>query len=267
MATARALPILMYHHVSPQPGLVTVSPEHFRDQMRWLARHGWHTVTTAELEGFLAGRPLPPKSVMITFDDGYLDNFIHAFPLLREYGHRAVVFAITGLIGEGPPRAGKTCPDHKTCKRLIAGGRADEVMLRWSEIEAMEKTGLVEIHSHTHSHRRWDLEYPEVNERLARLAEDLARSRATLEARLGRSSRHLCWPWGHTEAGYEETAVACGYAFHYGVRRGTVTAATHATALPRLAARDTDARWLARQCTVYASPGLARLYEFLRPRT
>ncbi|MEO1766412.1 polysaccharide deacetylase family protein [Thiobacter aerophilum] len=264
MSTAQALPILMYHHVSPQPGLVTVSPENFRDQMHWLAHHGWHTVGTAELEAFLAGAPLPARSVMLTFDDGYLDNFIHAYPVLREYGHRAVIFAITGSIGDGPVRKEAPCPDHKTCKRLIAEGQADTVMLRWSEIEAMEASGHVEIHSHTHSHRRWDLEYRDPAERLSALAQDLAQSRAVLEARLGRVVRHLCWPWGLHPDGYDRIAEEQGLNFRYLTVRGVVTRRSPRDGLARIAVKDQGGRWLEQRLAVYRRPWLAYLYLHLR---
>jgi peptidoglycan/xylan/chitin deacetylase (PgdA/CDA1 family) len=264
MKAAKALPILMYHHVSPSPGLVTVSPENFRAQMRWLAEHGWHTIGTRELEDFLAGQPLPHRAVMLTFDDGYLDNFVHAFPVLREYGLKAVIFVITGLIGEGEPRPQAPCPDHKTCKRLITEGRADEVMLRFGELKAMQASGHVEIQSHSHSHLRWDLQYPDPATRLARLAEDLQASRETLMKHLGHTPRHLCWPWGHLEAGYRETATRLGFGYQYTVERGTVTPRSSATALPRIAVRDEDGGWLARQCMIYRSPTLARLYGLLR---
>ena len=58
----------MYHHVSPNPGLVTVSPQVFREHMAWIAAHGYTTVGCDELAAFLAGAPLPKKSVVVTFD-------------------------------------------------------------------------------------------------------------------------------------------------------------------------------------------------------
>ncbi len=55
MLNARHLPVLMYHHVSRCPGLVTLSPETFCEQMKWLADNNWRTVTSAELEYFYQG--------------------------------------------------------------------------------------------------------------------------------------------------------------------------------------------------------------------
>lgn len=89
---ASAIPILMYHHVGPKPGLVTLSSDTFIEQMTWLARAGCKTVTAAELEGFYRGEPLPHKSVMITFDDGYLNNWVYAFPVLKRLGLHAHIF-------------------------------------------------------------------------------------------------------------------------------------------------------------------------------
>lgn len=73
--TARAVPVLMYHHVSPAAGAVTVSPVHFADQMAMLAREGYTTLGARAFSEFLAGKPVPAKSVVLTFDDGYLDNW------------------------------------------------------------------------------------------------------------------------------------------------------------------------------------------------
>ena len=94
--SAYSLPVLMYHYVSRFPGAIAVSPEHFEDQCRGMAEHGWRGIGLDEAEGFLLkGAPLPPRSLLITFDDGYLDNYVYAWPILRKYGHKGVVFAVT----------------------------------------------------------------------------------------------------------------------------------------------------------------------------
>lgn len=92
---ASVVPVLMYHHVSPTPGLITVSPAHFAAQMRWLKRQGYTTLKLDALAGFLAGEPVPAKSVVVSFDDGYLDNWVYAHPVLEQYGLHAVLFLIT----------------------------------------------------------------------------------------------------------------------------------------------------------------------------
>ena len=152
---ARALPILMYHHVSPKPGLVTVSPQTFRTQMGWLRDNDWHSVGGDELSAFLEGKPLVEKSVMITFDDGYLDNWIHAHPVLQEYGLSAAIFLVTGWVGDGAARphavsAGSTpdCPSHKDCLAAIRSGATDQVVMNWQEVAAMREAGTAEFHSH-----------------------------------------------------------------------------------------------------------------------
>src|ERR1700712_4161674 len=89
---ARAVPVLMYHHVSPSPGMITVSPENFAAQMAYVARAGYTTVSAAQLAAYLAGDPLPRKSIVLTFDDGYLDNWVHAHPVLEKHGLTAICF-------------------------------------------------------------------------------------------------------------------------------------------------------------------------------
>jgi glycosyltransferase involved in cell wall biosynthesis len=97
------LPVLLYHHVGPPvagtyPSL-TVTPRRFKEQMRWLSRSGHDSITPAEWLAYCHdGAPLPPKPVMITFDDAYADLADHAFPLLRRYGFGATVFVPTACI-------------------------------------------------------------------------------------------------------------------------------------------------------------------------
>ncbi len=266
MKTARAVPVLMYHHVSPAPGLVTVSPATFRAHMETLAREGYTTVGADDFLGFLRGeRELPRKSVLVTFDDGYLDNAVHAWPVLRELGLKATIFAVTGWLGDGPVRTGDhPCPDHRTCMARIREGRTDDVMLRWSEVEAMEASGAVEFHSHTHTHTRWDKEVADPAARRAALADDLIRSREALARRLGREARHLCWPQGHFDADYVAVARELGFEALYTTLKHVNTRRTSPFDIGRLVTKDRTDTWLARRLAIYSSPFLGRLYTALR---
>lgn len=262
----------MYHHVSPNPGLVTVSPETFAAQMEYLAAAGYTTLGADEFLGFLRGeRQVPEKSVLITFDDGYLDNYVHAWPVLQRLGLHAVIFVVTGWISDGParPHAGMEgallphCPDHKACKAAIAAGRADDVMLRWSEIEEMEASGAVEFHSHTHSHLRWDKEQPG-GEHLSALEADLMLSQAELRRRLGRDTPHLCWPWGYFEPEYQAIAAQLGFTAQYTVEKGINIPGADPGHIRRVVVKDRAGPWFARRLWIYSRPRLGALYAKLR---
>jgi peptidoglycan/xylan/chitin deacetylase (PgdA/CDA1 family) len=269
MKTAKAVPVLMYHHVSPNPGLVTISPENFRAQMRWLADHGYTSIGCNDLARFVKGELLPAKSVLLTFDDGYLDNYVYAHPILAEFGLKAALFIITGRIGDGPARAcagAGTLPDtpaHGACKEAVQAGRADEVMLRWSEVERMRAARSFEFHSHTHTHTRWDKAEPDRVIRDERLAADLAQSRATLQARLGAATPHLCWPQGYFDPAYVATALAQGFTLLYTTLPGTNEAMQDPLQLRRVVVKD-GADWLGRRLWIYSHPAVTSTYLTLR---
>jgi peptidoglycan/xylan/chitin deacetylase (PgdA/CDA1 family)/GT2 family glycosyltransferase len=98
------VPTLLYHHVGPHrsnvfPGL-TISPECFARQVKWLADHGYVGIRPADwLAWCHEGKPLPRKPVLLTFDDAYADLAEHAFPVLRHYGFQAAVYVVTGQVG------------------------------------------------------------------------------------------------------------------------------------------------------------------------
>lgn len=263
------LPVLMYHHVSPHPGLVTCSPENFHAQMRWLAEYGWRTLSATE---FLAGRESggwPAKSVLLTFDDGYLDNRVYAWPSLQEFGFNAILFIVTGWMGEGLPRpvAGGNAPlpelfDHSACKRLASSDIAgrDRAYLRWSEIKEMGASGAFEFHSHTHSHRRFDREFTDPAAKRAALADDLFASAATLREKIGANSSLLCWPQGYHDADYREVAATTGFNLLFTTESGLVRPTTAHDALPRIVVKDKDAEWFGARLRLYATPLLGPWY-------
>ncbi|MBL3583269.1 polysaccharide deacetylase family protein [Oleidesulfovibrio alaskensis] len=163
----KSLPVLMYHYVSKCEGSISVDPRTFEDHCRTLAARGWHGISLHEAEQFLLnGTPLPRRSVLITFDDGYLDNYIYAWPVLKKYGHKAVIFAVTSKIENHATlrptiddiREGRARPDAlpQVDKPFIeiAEGVAErqDTFFSWSEARAMEASGVITIAAHSHSH-------------------------------------------------------------------------------------------------------------------
>ena len=242
--------------------------------MATLARLGYQSVSGDDLLTFLRQeRSLPKKSVLISFDDGYLDNYVYAHPILARYGLSATLFIVTGWIGQGAPRATLTsaahaalpnCPNHAEASRLIAAGKNDEVVLRWSEIEAMRQAGTFEFHSHTHTHTRWD--QSDYAQRLAHLGEELSQSRQTLQARLGLNSTHLCWPQGYYEPAYQQLAHSMGFAAQYTTQKRINAPGDDALSIGRIVVKERAGNWLPHRLSIYSHPLLGRIYTQLRGR-
>lgn len=98
--------VLMYHHVQDEviaknsnTTSLTVTPDFFRKQMQYLKDKNYQIITPGDLENFFnTGTKVPPKSVIITFDDGYKDNYTVAYPILKEFGFKATIFISTGHV-------------------------------------------------------------------------------------------------------------------------------------------------------------------------
>lgn len=265
MKVAKALPILMYHHVSPNPGLVTVSPAAFRAHMAALAKSGWKTAGLQAVEAFFAGEPVPEKTCIVTFDDGYLDNGVYAAPVLAEFCMKAVIFTVTGWMGDGEPRSGcHETPDHRECKRRIEAGDADSVILRWSEAERFQADGVFEFHSHTHCHTRWDKAVVDSAARKSALLADLGDSRAALWQRLGVKSRHLCWPQGYFDSLYIESARSAGFDHLYTTVPAINRPATATDEIARFVTKERPGQWLEQRTRLYANPLLGTLYSWIK---
>lgn len=168
----RTLRVLMYHKVNDQwPNPITVPTAVFAEQMAQLGELGYVPVSLdAVRDHYLDGARLPPRAVLITFDDGYLDNLVNAFPILRQHGYPAVIFAPIGFLDGTRP-----LPHEELL--LTAGVR--NPTLSWEQLAELEEGG-VRIESHGIGHRR-----------LAELSPDealreIAVSKLRLEERLGR---------------------------------------------------------------------------------
>ena len=141
----RTLRVLMYHKVNDVDGNpVTVPPGLFDEQMAQLAELGYAAVSLDDvLAYYLGGVPLPPGAVLITFDDGYLDNLENALPILERHGYPAVLFVPIGYLDERRP-----LPHDE---HLAAHGVVNRT-LDWAQLAELESSG-VRVESHGIGHR------------------------------------------------------------------------------------------------------------------
>ena len=184
------VPILLYHRVTDQTGsyryAVTVSD--FKAQMKLLAGQGYKTLTISELVSVIReGGNLPRKAVVITFDDGFLDVYENAFPVLQEYGFKATVYMITGVLET----------------KLSYG------YMQTPELQELAAAGW-EIGSHSVSHS--DLKTSTLG-----MGSELTKSRTDLESRLGIEVRTFAYPFAAANSWIEDQVEKQGYDSAVGV--------------------------------------------------
>ncbi len=157
--STRSLPVLMHHYISPHDNAIAVEPALFCEHCRAMQRSGWRGISLEEAEDYLLrGKNLPRKSVLITFDDGYLDNFLYGLPALEEYGHCGVVFAIADRLEAGDaireltPNIQERIHNPVQPDDLGQPARKD-VYLNTAEARAMESTGRVRLAGHSMRHQ------------------------------------------------------------------------------------------------------------------
>jgi peptidoglycan/xylan/chitin deacetylase (PgdA/CDA1 family) len=182
------LPILMYHYIRVVPDAddqigigLSVAPEVFAQQMDFLKREGYHPVTLAQAERALRGETgLPAKPVVLTFDDGYADFYTAAWPILRRHGFASTIFVITDLIDR---------PGYLTRPQVIE----------------LDRSGLVEVGSHTLTHPDLTALTPEEQRR------EIVISKGVLEGWLGRPIVSFSYPAGRYHAGVLELVQEAQY--------------------------------------------------------
>jgi peptidoglycan/xylan/chitin deacetylase (PgdA/CDA1 family) len=145
---------MMYHHVNREPeDSISITPEHFDEQIKFLADSGYRSLHLCEFYEYHKRWDIPDKLVLITFDDGYADNFLYAYPILKKYNMKATIFPVTTFIKD---KADKRPPEKTTnfdllMKTPFAKSGLDD-FLSWAEMKEMEESGLIDIQAHSHSH-------------------------------------------------------------------------------------------------------------------
>ncbi len=175
----QTVPVLAYHKFSKHTAdRMTVREDAFEEQMAFLKNNGYRVIRLDELFEFLDGkRPLPRKSVVITFDDGWRSMYDIAYPILKRYGYPATLFVSTDLI-------------HPT-----------STMLDWGRIREMSRNG-IDIQCHSKTHR--SLGKIENGETLQAYVEsvraELVESAKVIKRQLGTDVKYLAYPFGDTNS-------------------------------------------------------------------
>ncbi len=201
--TVRWLPVLMYHRVvdsiaQPDPYHVCISAADFEAQMAYLSGRGFQAIHLGEVPLAASDRSPWKKPVAITFDDGYLDTYTHAYPILNKYGLTATVMLVSDHIG------GKNSWDY---------GKAESTRLAsMDEIREMERGG-IRFGSHGASHTS----LTEMS--LQQAQRELVDSKAKLEDMLGHEVPTLAYPFGRSTRDICKIAQKAGYVAACGIEQ------------------------------------------------
>ncbi len=356
----------MYHYISKCSGSIAVHPDIFEEHCRLLAQKGWRGIALDEAEAYLLhGAPLPRKSVLFTFDDGYLDNYVYAWPILKKYGHKGVIFAVTSKIAQRPecyptiedvtnglvPHTALPpvdTPFQQTTGQLV---ERQDMFFSWHEARAMEASGIISVAAHSTAHKlvfnashyaafsfprsrgrtfyavegdmpwgmpafpqgaafshrafvpsahlldtvralvpqdkaeAWAFAQSTQNmdilrravaalsedelgafetdtQRIARMEQEIASCKATLEKELGHQVQSFCWPWGATCPEALALARQYGFTVLFETTRGA-NPPMRSDAVHRFKAKNKSASWLLSRVRVYSRPLAASLYALI----
>lgn len=177
--------ILAYHTInSRRRDDLAVSINNFERQLNYLSKKGYHTVSLAQIiKSLKEKRTLLGRPLVITFDDGYRDNYTNAYPILKRYGFSALIFLTTEYIGSD-----KLFQSPEHIKRY-GGKEEDYRFLNWEEIKEMRDNG-IEFGSHTISHPHLTrLSYQEARK-------EIQGSKKQIEEKIGTKIIFFCYPYG-----------------------------------------------------------------------
>ena len=203
------LPVLIYHHVQDMETAkqtnqtsLTVSTDVFRAQMQYLKDKGYVTVSPSDIISFFdSGAAVGKKSVLITFDDGYVDFSLNALPILREFGLTATVFIPTGLVGN---------PGY----------------LSWQQIGEASSFGIF-FGNHTWSHKN-------VKQPLDVLQKEITTADTQLSERGVNSVKIFAYPYGFSSTDAEKILSSLNYSLAFTTKHGGTLCKKQRFDLPRI---------------------------------
>lgn len=191
ISSHREISIICYHDVANSP--LSLSIEMFEKQIEYLKRNNFYFVPLDEIVGYMEGRKeLPLKTVSVTFDDGYEDIFLNAFPVLKKYEIPATVF----IVG-----------DFEKSRKNMEAEDENLSPLKKNQIEEMRQSGLIDFQYHSFSHR---------------LLDKISENELKNEIKNIWNCRYFAYPGGHYSAKIAEALKKTGYKAAFSIRRGLI---------------------------------------------
>ncbi len=210
----QVVPILTYHRFVPKKrrcDKLAVTADAFAKQLAYLRDNNYTTIDFPQLADFIEGKAaIPPKSVILTIDDGYRSTYDVAYPILRKYRQKATVFVYTDFVGAG------------------AG-------LTWKQMKEMVASGLIDIQPHSVTHSDLTIRLEEESDKAyqARISEELRYPARQIKSRLGLPIHTFSYPYGAENDTVLTAAKAAGYRLATTVTRGSNPSFAHPFVLRR----------------------------------
>jgi len=174
--------VLMYHSINTNSLFFTVRSENFAEQMAYLKNKRFNIISLNQLVELIEEKKLiPQKTIVLTFDDGYKDNYFSAYPILKKYNFPATIFLVPDLIGQ----------TTRNRQNIVFK------MLDWPQIQEMHQSGLIDFQPHSLTHQKLDrIKSTEVEH-------EVKESKIIIEEKLNKKCYFFAYPGGN----FNEAAI------------------------------------------------------------
>lgn len=184
--------ILCYHNLNPTiPGSMNMKPAKFEAQMTWLKDNGFTFIPLKTAVEYLQGKrdSLPPKSIVVTADDGWQSVYTYMYPVVRKLNIPTTLFIYPETISSG------------------------KHAMTWNELHELQQTGLFDIQAHTYSHPNFKHARKELSPTSYEkfVTNEMVNSKRILEEKCHTKITLLAWPFGIYDSYLEQQAQKAGY--------------------------------------------------------